>query len=111
MAKHGGGFGGMGGGMNMQAMMQQARKMQEALHKAQEELDIAQIEGTAGGGLVKVTVNGNGIMSGISIDPKAVDPDDIEMLEDLVLAAYNDAANKAEDIKAKTLPAGTAGLM
>lgn len=110
MAK--GGFGGFGGGgMNMQAMMQQARKMQEAIQKAQEELDAAEVEGSAGGGIVKVTVNGNGKMVGVSIEPAAVDPDDIEMLEDLIVAAYNDAANKADELKEKTLPAGAGGLM
>lgn len=111
MAKHGGGFGGMGGGMNMQAMMQQARKMQEAIQKAQEELDAAEVEGNAGGGLVTVTVNGNGKMTGVSIKPEAADPDDIEMLEDLIVAAYNDAATKAEELKERTLPAGASNFM
>ena len=111
MAKHGGGFGGFGGGMNMQAMMQQARKMQESIQKAQEELDAAEIEGGAGGGLVTVTVNGNGAMTAVSINPDAVDTDDIEMLEDLIVAAYRDAATKAAELKEKIMPAGANGLM
>lgn len=111
MAKHGGGFGGFGGGMNMQAMMQQARKMQESIQKAQEELDATEIEGSSGGGIVKVTVNGNGKMVGVSIEPAAVDPDDIEMLEDLLVAAYSDAATKAAELKEKIMPAGAGGLM
>lgn len=108
MAKHGGGFG--MGGMNMQAMMQQAKKMQEAMVKAQESLNDLEIEGSAGGDLVKVTVDGNGKMVGISISPNAVDMDDLEMLEDLIVAAYNDGANKAEEEKAKVMPAGAGGL-
>lgn len=110
MAKYGG-FGGFGGGMNMQAMMQQARKMQEAIQKAQEELDEAEIEGTAGGGLVTVTVNGNGNLSAVAIKPEAVDPDDIEMLEDLIVAAYNDAAGKAAEMKERLMPAQAGGLL
>ncbi len=110
MSKHGG-FGGFGGGMNMQSLMQQARKMQEQMAKAQQELEDAEIEGGAGGGLVTVTVNGNGALKALSIKPEAVDPDDIEMLEDLIIAAYNDAAGKAKEMKDEKLPAGAGGLM
>lgn len=95
MSKHGG-FGGFGGGMNMQSLMQQARKMQEQMEKAREELENAELTGSAGGGLVTVTVNGNGALIGVSIKPEAVDPDDVEMLEDLVLAALGDAMEQAE---------------
>ena len=108
MAKFGG-FGG-GGGMNMQAMMRQAQKMQEQLQQAQAELEATEIEGSAGGGLVTVTVNGKKKMLGVKIKPEAVDPDDLEMLEDLLLAAFNDAAEKAEALEAETMPAGTGGL-
>lgn len=108
MAK--GGFGGFGG-MNMQAMMQQAKKMQEQMQQAQQKLTELEVEGSAGGDLVKVTVDGNCKMIAVSIKPEAVDVDDLEMLEDLVVAAYNDASNKAEDQKEKIMPAGTAGLM
>lgn len=105
MAKHGGfGFGGGMGGMNMQSLMQQAKKMQEHMAKAQAELEEKEIEGNAGNGIVKVIVNGHGALKGITIKPEAVDPDDIEMLEDLILAAYNDAAAEAKKIKDETMP-------
>lgn len=111
MAKHGGFGGGFGGGMNMQSLMQQARKMQEQMAKAQEELEETEIEGSSGGGMVTVTVNGYGALRGISIKPEAVDPDDIEMLEDLIVAAYNEAAEEAAKVKEEKLPSGTGGLM
>lgn len=104
MSKHGG-FG-FGGGMNMQSLMQQARKMQEQVEKAKQQLDEAELTGSAGGGLVTVTVDGNGAMKGVTIKPEAVDPDDIEMLEDLIIAAYNEAARAAEEMKESVMPAG-----
>ena len=110
MSKHGG-FGGFGGGMNMQSLMQQARKMQEQMAIAQQELEDAEIDGSAGGGLVTVTVNGNGALRALSIKPEAVDPDDVEMLEDLIIAAYNDASAKAKEMKDEVMPAGAGGLM
>lgn len=110
MSKHGG-FGGFGGGMNMQSLMQQARKMQEQMAKAQQELEDAEIDGSAGGGLVTVTVNGNGALRALSIKPEAVDPDDVEMLEDLIIAAYNDASAKAKEMKDEVMSAGAGGLM
>lgn len=108
MSKHGG-FGGFGGGMNMQSLMQQARKMQQQMEEAKEQLENAELTGSAGGGLVTVTVNGNGALRSLSIKPEAVDPDDVEMLEDLIIAAYNEAARAAEDMKNSVMPAG-AGL-
>ena len=108
MGKNFGGFGG-GGGMNMQAMMRQAQKLQEQMQRAQEELENAEVEGSAGGGLVTVTLNGKKAMLGVSIKPAAVDPDDIEMLEDLILAAYNEAAEKAEEMEAEIMP-NTGGM-
>lgn len=95
MAGFKGGYGGFGGG-NMQNLMKQAQKMQEQMAKAQEELEETEIEGSAGGGLVKVVVNGKKIMQSLSISPEAVDTDDMEMLEDLIMAAYNAAAEEAE---------------
>jgi DNA-binding YbaB/EbfC family protein len=103
MAKFGG-FG--GGGMNMQSMMQQARKMQEQMKKAQEELESAEIDGSAGGGLVTVLLNGKKKMQSVKIKPECIDPDDLEMLEDLIIAAYNDAAEKADELEAKIMPGG-----
>lgn len=99
-----GGFG--GGGMNMQAMMRQAQKMQEQVQKAQEELEEAELEGSAGGGLVTVTLNGKKKMLAVKIKPEACDAGDTEMLEDLILAAYQTAAEKAEEMEAEKMPAG-----
>lgn len=85
--------------------------MQEQMAKAQQELEDAEIDGSAGGGLVTVTVNGNGALRALSIKPEAVDPDDVEMLEDLIIAAYNDASAKAKEMKDEVMPAGAGGLM
>lgn len=100
MSKYGGGRfgGGMGGMGNMQQMMKQAKLMQESMQKAQEELEEATVDGVSGGGMVTVTLNGKKKLMGISIKPEAADPDDIEMLEDLIIAAYNDAFEKAEQL-------------
>ncbi len=108
MAKFGG-FGG-GGGMNMQAMMKQAQKMQEQMQKAQEELENTEVEGSAGGDMVKVFLNGKKKMLGVTIKPEACDPEDVEMLEDLIIAAYNDALEQAEELEAELMPMGTGGL-
>lgn len=104
------GFGGGGGGMNMQQMMKQAQKMQEQMAKAQEELEEAELIGTAGGGMVVLTMNGKKRVTAISINPGAVDPDDVEMLEDLILAAYNDAMDKAEALEKEKMPYGSIGI-
>jgi DNA-binding YbaB/EbfC family protein len=104
MGKNFGGFGGFGGG-NMQAMMRQAQKMQQDALKAKEELDNSVYEGSASGGLVKVELTGAFEMQSIKIDPSVVDSDDVEMLEDLIVAAYNDAKSKAEDDKAQKMGA------
>ena len=102
---------GFGGGMNMQALMQQAQQMQEQLKKAQEELKASEFVGSAGGGMVKVTVSGAKEVLAVSINPQAIDPDDIEMLEDLVTAAVNDALNKAAEKERELMPmAGNLGL-
>ena len=102
MAAKFGGFG--GGGMNMQQMMKQAQKMQEQMARAQEELEEREVEGSAGGGLVGVTMNGKKKMTAVSISPEAADPDDLEMLEDLIVAAYNDAFKKAEELEKELVP-------
>lgn len=94
-----GGFMGGGGGGNMQALMRQAQKMQEEALKAQEEIDETDVEGVSGGGMVKVVLKGNKNPVSINIDPSVVDPDDIEMLEDLIVAALSDAANNADKLK------------
>lgn len=98
MAGYKGGFGGFGGNAQMQQLMKQAQKMQEDMAKAQQELDEAEIEGESGGGLVKVVVNGKKVVSSISISPNAVDVDDMEMLEDLIIAALNSAYDLADEM-------------
>ena len=104
MANKFGGFGGFGGG-NMQAMMRQAQKMQQDALKAKEELDNTIFEGTASGEMVKIEINGAYEMQSVKINPAVVDPDDIEMLEDLIVAADNDAKNKADEAKSQKMGA------
>lgn len=89
----------MGGQNNMQALMRQAQKMQEEALKAQQEVDEAEVEGSASGGLVKVVMTGSKELVNIKIDPSIVDKDDVEMLEDLIMAAFNDASGKADDLR------------
>ncbi len=105
MANRFGGFGGGFGGGNMQAMMKQAQKMQQDAMRAKEELESTVFEGTASGGLVKVEINGAYEMQSVKIDPSVVDPDDVEMIEDLVVAAYNDAKAKIDEKKNSSLGA------
>ncbi|MCI7401247.1 MAG: YbaB/EbfC family nucleoid-associated protein [Christensenella sp.] len=102
-----------GGGMgNMQQLMKQAQKMQQDMLKAQEELKELEVTGSASN-MVEVTLTCDGKMTGISIKPEAVDPDDIEMLEDLIVAAFNDATEKAEEVKSEKMGqfGGLGGLM
>ena len=105
-----GNFGGFGGG-NMGQLMKQAQAMQRQLKEAQQKLAEEEVIGTAGGGMVEVTMKGNKTLVGISIKPEAVDPEDVEMLEDLVVAAFNEAAAKAEELSNELLGpmAGAAG--
>lgn len=91
-------FNGFGGG-NMQQLMRQAQKMQEQLQQAQEKLDEAEYEATSGGGMVTVKVSGKRELTAITIDPQVVDPEDIEMLQDLILAAVNEALRKGEEAR------------
>ncbi len=108
MAK--GGFRGMGGGMNQMQMMKQAQKMQQDLLKMQEELEQAVYTATAGGGVVTATVSGKRELTALEIDPEAVDPEDVEMLQDLVVAAVNEALRKAEDAASANMSRLTGGL-
>lgn len=113
MAK-GGQFGGFGGG-NMQQLMRQAQKMQENMTKAQEELDAKEYEATSGGGMVTCKVSGKRELLSLSIKPEAVDPEDVEMLEDMVMAAVNEALRMGEENREKVMgaltPAGMGGLL
>ncbi|MBQ7373762.1 MAG: YbaB/EbfC family nucleoid-associated protein [Clostridia bacterium] len=112
MAGYRGGFGGgFGGGAQMQQLMKQAQKMQEQMAQAQEELEEAEIVGESGGGLVQVVVNGKKVVQSITIKPEAVDVDDIEMLEDLIIAALNSAYEEADELyEEKMGKFGGAGL-
>ncbi|MBE7083739.1 MAG: YbaB/EbfC family nucleoid-associated protein [Clostridiales bacterium] len=106
-----GGFNGFGGGNQMQNLMKQAQKMQEEMQRAQAELEETEVEGSAGGGLVKVTMTAKKVVTGITINPDAVDTDDITMLEDLIVAALNDGYAKAEKIYGEKMGAfGGLGL-
>lgn len=109
MAKRGG-FPGMGGGMNMQNMMQQAQKMQQRMAALQAEIEEREVEATAGGGVVKVIVSGKKVVKSIEIAPEVVDPDDIEMLQDLVIAAVNEAIEKADAMMQEEMGKITGGM-
>ena len=91
-------------------MMAQVQKMQEQMALAQDALASATVEGSAGGGMVKATVSGSGELQSVKISPEVVDPDDIEMLEDLVTAAVSDGLRKAQDLAAQQMGAVTGGL-
>ena len=93
---------------NMQQLMKQAQKMQQQMLAAQEELAQAEVSGSAGGGLVSVTVLGSGDLQSVTIDPSVVDPDDVETLQDLIVAAVNDALRKVDD-ELKTKVGGIMG--
>ncbi len=93
-----GGFPGIPGG-NMQQLMRQAQKMQQVMLAKQEELDAREYEGTAGGGAVSCKVSGKRQLIALTIAPDAVDPDDVEMLQDMIVAAVNDALKKGEETR------------
>ena len=102
-----------GGLPDMQQILEQAQRMQEQLMSAQQELADAEVTGTAGGGLVTATVSGAGELKALDINPKAVDPDDVETLADLIVAAVRDAGNKAHELaqsKMGPLAGGLGGL-
>lgn len=99
-----------GGQPNLQQMMKQAQKMQQQLAAAQAELAETELTGTAGGGLVTVTVTGTGEIRAVKIDPKAVDPDDVETLEDLVLAAVRNANEEARRLTEEKMGPVTGGM-
>lgn len=95
---------------NMNQLMKQAKKMQDDMMKAQEALVEKQVEGSAGGGAVKVVVNGHKVVESITILPEAVDPSDVEMLQDLVLSAVNDGLKKADEMAAQEMSKHTRGM-
>ena len=91
-------------------MLRQIQKMQEDMQLAQEELANARVEATVGGGVVKATVTGSGTLVAITIDPRVVDPEDVETLEDLVLASVTEATRQARELQQEKLGAATGGL-
>ena len=96
--------------MDMKKMMKQAQRMQAELAKAQDEIKELEFEATAGGGMVKVVAKGDMTIQSIAIDPEAVDPEDVEMLQDMVLAAVNEALRGVSDLSAQRLNAATGGM-
>lgn len=104
------GFPGMGGMPNMNAMMKQAQKMQKQMAEVQEELEKKEFESSAGGGAVTVKVNGKKELIDIQIKPEVVDPEDVEMLQDLILAATNEALRTADETVSREMGKLTGGL-
>ena len=109
MAKNFYGRGGMGG-MNMQQAIKQAQKMQEDMQKMQEQLKQSSFEASAGGGMVTARVNGSHQVLSVEIKPEAVDPDDVEMLQDVITAAVNEAIRTVEEVSAAELQKITGNL-
>lgn len=104
------GYGGFGGG-NMQQLMKQAQQMQRKLQEAQQEIAETEVTGSAAGGMVEVTMMADKTPVAVTIKPEAVDPDDVEMLEDMILAALNDAVEQADKISKDLMgPLGGNGL-
>ena len=108
MAK--GGFRGMPGGMNQAAMMKQAQKMQQEMLRMQEEMENKTYSATTGGGMVTATVNGKHEVVDLKINPEAVDPDDVEMLQDMIIAAVNEAMRTADTDAANNMSRLTGGM-
>ena len=100
-----------GGGMgNMNAMMKQAQKMQMELARAQEEIQDMTFEATAGGGMVKAVAKGDNTLVSLTIDPEAVDPEDVEMLQDMITAAVNEALRGVADMSSQRINAAMGGM-
>ena len=108
MAK--GGFRGMPGGMNQASMLKQAQKMQQEMLRMQAEQEAKTFTAKAGGGMVSATVNGKHELVSMEINPEAVDPDDVEMLQDMVIAAVNEAMRAADNEAASNMSRLTGGL-
>ena len=108
MAK--GGFRGMPGGMNQAAMMKQAQKLQQEMMRMQQEQEAATYSAKAGGGMVTATVNGKHELLNLQINPEAVDPDDVEMLQDMIMAAVNEAMRTADTAASENMARLTGGM-
>lgn len=96
--------------MDMQKMLKQARKMQQQLEEVQEGLKDVTVEATAGGGMVKAVMNGAGELQGIMIDPEALDPEDVELLQDMIVAAVNECSASATEVANQRMGAITGGM-
>lgn len=96
--------------MNMQQIMRQARKMQEQLAAAQEGLKDIEVSASAGGGMVKVTATADGMLSSLTIDPDALDPEDVDLIQDTILAAVNEALSSAREAADQQMGAVTGGM-
>ena len=96
--------------MGMADLQRMAQQMQQNMARVQAELEATQVDGSAGGGVVSATVTGNGELVSVTIDPSAVDPDDVEMLQDLVVAAVNDALRASRELAEEKMAAVTGGL-
>jgi nucleoid-associated protein EbfC len=96
--------------MNPRQLQQMAQQMQRQMQKIQEELAAAIVEGSAGGGVITVKMNGHRELQGITISPEAVDPDDVELLQDMLMAAFQDASKKAQDMAEQRLGPLTGGM-
>ena len=105
MSKRGGFPGGMGGfgGMNINQLMKEAKKMQADMEKSQEELAAKEFDASAGGGAIEVKVSGDKLIKDIKIKPEVVDPDDVEMLQDLIITCVNEALKKVDSAQAASL--------
>lgn len=97
-------------GMNMQEMMKQARKMQEQLAVAQESMKDVTVDASAGGGMVKASVNGDLELVSVTIDPDALDPEDVDLLQDMIVAAVNEAIRGVSEVASKQMSSITGGL-
>ena len=102
-------MGGMGGGMNMN-MLKQAQKMQQEMLRMQQELETKEFQGTAGGGVVTASVTGKKELKSVTIDPEAVDPDDVELLQDMIVAAVNSALRAADEDASSSMQKLTGGM-
>lgn len=105
-----GGFPGGMGGMNIQQMMKQAQKMQQDMARKQEELAARELTASSGGGMVQVTITGSKELKSVCINPECVDPDDVEMLEDLVMSAVNEALRMADELVQNEMGKVTGGM-
>jgi hypothetical protein len=99
-----------GGGMNMNALMKQAQQMQKKMEVAQQEAETKEFEATAGGGAITIRVNGKKQLLDVKIDPDLLDPEEVEMIQDLILVAVNDALTKAEEAVAAEMGKVTGGM-